>query len=102
MCEYERAQHPSRPLFKEKMVRAPEERQATTAMELLEKVGPRSRWPWVGQPQGGPPGAPLRPGASSTVKFFENMVHGQKFARKDVHIIFPNGLKTQKIFLVFL
>jgi len=35
------------------------------------------------------------------VKFFENMVHGQKFARKDVQIIFPKGLKTQKIFLVF-
>jgi len=29
------------------------------------------------------------------------MVHGHKFARKDVHIIFPKGLKTQKIFLVF-
>jgi len=35
------------------------------------------------------------------VKFFENMVHGQKFALKDVQIIFPKGLKTQKIFLVF-
>ena len=56
----------------------------------------------VGRPQGGPPGAPLWPSASSTVKFFENMVHGQKFARKDVYIIFPKGLKTQKIFLVFL
>ena len=55
----------------------------------------------VGRPKRGPPGAPLRPGASSTVKFFGNMVHGQKFARKDVHIIFPKGLKTQKIFLVF-
>ena len=55
----------------------------------------------VGQPQGGPPGAPLRPGDSSTVKFFENIVHGQKFARKDVQNIFPKGLRTQKIFLVF-
>ena len=55
----------------------------------------------IGRPHGGPPGVPLRSGASSTVKFFENMVHGQKFARKDVHIIFPKGLKTQKIFLVF-
>ena len=99
MCEYERAQHPSRPLFKKKMAHAPEERQATTAMEPLEKVGPRSRWPWVAL--GWAPGAPLWPGASSTVKFFENMVHGQKFARKDVHIIFRKGLKTQKIFLVF-
>ena len=45
----------------------------------------------VGRPLGGPPGAPLRPGASSTIKFFENMVHGQKFARKDVQIIFPKG-----------
>ena len=45
----------------------------------------------VGRPQGGPPGVPLRPGDSSTVKFFENMVHDQKFARKDVHNIFPKG-----------
>ena len=52
MCEYERAQHPSRPLFKEKMTRAPEEMQATTAMEPLEKVGPRNCWPWLGQPVG--------------------------------------------------
>ena len=45
----------------------------------------------VGRPQGGPPGAPLWPGDSSTVINFENMVHGQKFARKDVQIIFPKG-----------
>jgi len=55
----------------------------------------------VGRPQGGPPSAPFRPDASSTVMNFGNMVHGQKFARKDVQIIFPKGLKTQKIFLVF-
>ena len=95
MCEYERAQHPSQPLFKENSSCAPEERQATMAMEPLEKVGPRSRWPWVGRPQGGPPGAPLRPGASSTVMFFENMVHGQKFARKDVQNIFQKDFETQ-------
>ena len=91
MCEQERAQHPSQPLFKEKMAHAPEKRQATMAMKPLEKVGSRSCWPWVGRPQGGPPGAPLRPGASSMVKFFENMVHGLKFARKDDQIIFPKG-----------
>ena len=45
----------------------------------------------LGRPAGGPPGAPLWPGASSTVKNFENMVHGQKFAKKDVQIIFPKG-----------
>ena len=45
----------------------------------------------VGWPKGGPPGAPLRPGASSMIKFFENMVHGQKFARKDIQLIFPKG-----------
>ena len=45
----------------------------------------------VGRPQGGPPGAPLWPDASSTVMNFGNMVHGQKFARKDVQIIFPKG-----------
>ena len=66
----------------------------------LEKVGPRSRWTWVGRPVGsagprvGPLVPPLRPGTSSMVKFFENMVHGQKFALKDVQIIFPKGLKT--------
>ena len=46
----------------------------------------------VGRPQGRPPGAPLWPGDSTTVKNFGNMVHGQKFARKDVQIIFPKGL----------
>ena len=45
----------------------------------------------VGRPQGGPPGTPLWPDASSTVMNFGNMVHGQKFARKDVQIIFPKG-----------
>ena len=63
VCEYERAQHPSRTLFKEKITRAPEERQATMAMEPLEKVGPRSRWTWVGRPVGsaGPRVGPLVP-----------------------------------------
>ena len=55
----------------------------------------------VGRPQGGPPGAPLWPGESSTAINFENMVHGQKFARKDVQIIFLKNFKTQKIFLAF-
>ena len=58
--------------------------------------------PQVGRPLGGPPGAPLWPGASSMVMFFENMVHGQKFARKDVQIIFPKGFKTQNIFGIFV
>jgi len=56
----------------------------------------------VGRPQGGPPGASIWPGDSSTVINFENMVLGQKFARKDVQNIFPKDFKTQKIFLVFL
>ena len=57
----------------------------------------------VGRPQGGPPGAPLRYGSSSTVKFFENMVHGQKFARKDVQIIFPKGFQnSENIFGLFV
>ena len=48
-------------------------------------------WPTcgVGRPLGGPPGAPLWPGDSSMVINFENMVYGQKFARKGVQIIFP-------------
>jgi hypothetical protein len=49
----------------------------------------------------GPQVPPLRTGASSTVKFFENMLHGQKFARKDVQIIFPKGLKLKKYFWYF-
>ena len=53
----------------------------------------------VGRPQGWPPGVPLRSGASSTVKFFENMVHGQNFASKDVQIIFSQRiLKLKKYF----
>ena len=55
----------------------------------------------VGRPQGGPPGAPLWPVASSTVINFENMVHGQKFARKDVQIIFQRILKLRKYFWYF-
>ena len=45
----------------------------------------------VGRPQGGPLVPPLWSCASSTVKKFENMVHGQKFALKDVQNIFPKG-----------
>ena len=107
VCEHERAQHPSRPLFKEKMARAPEERQATTAMELLEKVGPRSRWPWVGRPVGsaGPKVGslvpPLWPDVSSMVICFVNMVHGQSLLKKYVQIIFQRILKLKKYFWYF-
>ena len=106
VCEHERAQHPSRPLFKEKMARAPEERQATTAMEPLEKVGPRSHWPWVGQPVGsaGPRVGPLVP---PLAKYFPNghklCKYGArpKFAWKRCPNYFPKYFKTQKIFLLF-
>ena len=65
-------------------------------------VGPRSADLWGRPAPGWDPWCPLWPGASSTVKNFENMVHGQKFARKYVQIIFfPKDFKTQKIFLVF-
>ena len=64
-------------------------------------VGPGSADLWGRPTPGWPPGAPLWADASSTIMNFGNMVHGQKFARKDVQIIFPKGLKTQKIFLVF-
>ena len=57
--------------------------------------------PQVGRPLGGPPGAPLWPGASSTVKNFENSVHGQSFARKDVQTYFPKDLKLRKYFWYF-
>jgi len=33
--------------------------------------------------------------------FFENMVHGQKFARKDVQIIFQRILKLRNYFWYF-
>ena len=56
----------------------------------------------VGRPQSGPPVASLWPGDSSTVINFENMVHGQKFARKDVQIIFfQRILKLKKYFWSF-
>ena len=98
MCEYERAQHISRPLFKEKTARAPEEEASHNGYGVVGEGGAQEPLA-LGRPAPGwAPGAPLRLGASSTVKFFENMVHGQKFARKDIHIIFPKGLKTQKIF----
>jgi len=82
--EHESASPLSWPLFEGNFVSAPEEKPGTTVIEQLEKVEPRSRWPWAGRPfgrpQGGPPGAALWPVAFSTVKSFENMVHGQKFA----------------------
>ena len=74
--EHESSSPLSRPLFKGNLVNAPEEKPGTTVIEPLEKVGPRSCWPWVGQPQGGPPGASLWPVAFSMVINFENVVHG--------------------------
>ena len=107
--EHESFTPPSRPLFKDQLQHACKERLVTTVTEPLEKVGPRSRWPWVGRPvgsagpQGGPPGAPLWPGDSATVMNFGNMVHGQKFAQKDVQIIFPKDFETQKnVFGIFV
>ena len=55
----------------------------------------------VGRPQGGPLGAPLWPVASSTVRNFENMVHGQKFARKYFQINFQRIMKLRKFFWYF-
>ena len=50
-------------------------------------------WPTcgVGRAQGGPLGAPFWPVAFSTVKNFENMVHGQSLLENEVQIIFPKG-----------
>ena len=93
--EHESSSPLSRPLFEGNWASAPEEEPGTTVRKPLENVGAQEPLAQgrptcgVGQPQGGPPGASLRPSASSTVKFFENMVHCQKFARKDVYIIFP-------------
>ena len=100
--EHERSSPLSRPLFEGKWASALEEEPGTTVRKPLEKVGPRSHWPWVDRPQGGPPGAPLWPDASSTVMNSGNMVHGQKFARKDVQIIFfERILKLRKCFWFF-
>ena len=57
---------------------------------------------WGRPAPGWAPWCPLRPDASSVVMNFGNMVHGQKFARKDVQIIFPKGfLKLRKYFWCF-
>ena len=106
-CESEESEHESssplsRPLFKGKMARAPWKRPATIAMEPLEKVGPAQRSPRVGRPHGGPAGSPLLPGISSTVKYFETLVHGQSLLENMSKLFFPKDFKTQKIFLVFL
>ena len=55
----------------------------------------------VGRPQGGPHGAPLWPGDSSTVINFENMVHGQKFARKYFQINSQRIMKLRNFFWYF-
>ena len=107
VCEYERVQQPSRPLFKEKMARAPEERQATTAMEPLEKVGPRSRWPWVGRPVGsaGPRVGPLVPPFGQMLPQWlwtlEIWCTAKSLLKKMFKLFFPKDFKTQKIFLSF-
>ena len=108
MCEHERSQHHSQPLFKEKMARAPEERQATTAMELLEKVGPRSRWPWVGRPMGsaGPRVSPLVPPFGLVIpqqlSSLKIWCMAKSLLEKMSKLFFPKDFKTQKIFFVFL
>ena len=53
----------SQPLFEGNWASAPEEEPGTTVRKPLEKVGPRSRWPWVGRPVGsaGPRVGPLVP-----------------------------------------
>ena len=102
MREYERAQHPSRPLFKEKMVRAPEERQATTVMESLEKVGPKSHWPWVSRPVGsaGPRVGPLVPSfslmVSQRLRTLEIWCTAKSLLEKMFKLFFPEDFKTQK------
>ena len=60
-------------------------------------VGPGSADLWGRPAPRWAPSAPLCPCASSTVKNFENMVHGQKFARKDVQII----INSENIFGIF-
>ena len=52
--EHESSSPLSRPLFEGNWAGAPKEEPGTTVRKPLEKVGPRSHWPWVGRPQGGP------------------------------------------------
>ena len=72
---------PSRPLFKGNLKYEPKEWPATTVRKPLENVGAQEPLAQgrptcgVGQPQGGPPGAPLGPDSIVTVTNFENLVH---------------------------
>ena len=50
--EHESSSPLSRPIFEGNWASAPEEEPGTTVRKPLEKVGPRSRWPWVGRPVG--------------------------------------------------
>ena len=63
---------------------------------------PTVTWGQVGRPHGGPAGSPLWPGISSTVKYFENVVHGQSLLEKMFKFIFQKISKLRKMFLVFL
>ena len=94
--EHESSSPLSRPLFKEFGRVHPRRGQPQRSGSRWKRwglgaIGSGSADLWGRPAPGWAPWCPLRPGASSMVKFFENMVHGQKFARKDVQIIFPKG-----------
>ena len=61
--EHESSSPLSRPLIEGNWASAPEEEPGTTVRKPLEKVGPRSRCPWVSRPMGsaGPRVGPLVP-----------------------------------------
>ena len=84
-----RAHHPSLSLYLKEFGRVhPKKSQAQRSGSRWRRWGPGAVGPGSAGPRGGPPGALLWPEASSTVMNFGNMVHGQKFARNDVQIIF--------------
>ena len=107
MCEHERAQHPSRPLFKGNLACAPLERQAAKVIEPLEKVGPKSRWPWVGRPMGsaGPRVGPLAPPlARCLFNGYELWKYGawpKVCSKKYPNYFFQRILKLRKYFWSF-
>ena len=101
VCEHERAQHPSLGLYLKWTWCVHPRRASHNGQGAVADGVAQDRWPWVGRPQGGPPGAPLWPDASSTVICLGNVLHVQSLLERDVQIIFQRILKLKKYFWYF-